>query len=120
MKARILPREEWSRLDTGFPAIGTTLRPDDSQVIVVEDESGKIVASVGTFRVTHFEGLWIAPEHRGNAGVARSLMKECVAAARKWTDEWVWGSSGTDHMDDILKRLGGKKMPVDTYIVPLG
>jgi hypothetical protein len=47
-------------------------------------------------------------------------MKECVVAAKKWTDEWVWGTSGSDQMDDILLRLGGKKMPVDTYIVPLG
>lgn len=118
MIARILPPDEWSKLDTGFPPIGTTLRPEDSQVIVIEDE-GKIVASVGTFRVTHFESLWIHPEYRGNAGVARRLMKACVSAARKWTDQWVWGCSGTDHMNDILERMGGKKMPVDTFIVPL-
>lgn len=103
---------------TGFPPIGTTLRPEDSQVIVVE-EDGKIIASVGTFRVTHFESLWIAPEHRGNAGLGRRLMKECFSAAKKWTDKWVWGCSGTDHMNDILVRMGGRKMPVDTFIVPL-
>lgn len=119
MIARVLPREEWSRLAvTGFPLLGSTLRPEDSEVVVIEDE-GRIVASMGTFRVTHFESLWIAPEYRGNAGLARRLMKAGVKSAKKWADEWVWGTSGTDHMNGILERVGGEKMPVDSFAVPL-
>ena len=118
MEVRTLSPSEWVNLETGFPPLGTTLRPEDSQVVVVED-NGKIIASVGTFRVTHFESLWIDPEYRGNAGVARRLMKGAIGAAKKWTDQWVWGCSGTDHMNDILTRMGGVKMPVDTFVVPL-
>ena len=118
MEARILAPDEWVKLETGFEPLGTTLRPEDSQVIVIE-EDGKIIASVGTFRVTHFESLWIHPDYRGNAGVARRLMKQAIIAAKKWTDQWVWGCSGTDHMNDVLIRMGGIKMPVDTFVIPL-
>lgn len=120
MIARILPREEWGRLSiTGLPALQETLRPEDVQVIVVED-GDRIVASMGAFRVTHFESLWIAPEYRGNAGLGRRLLKAGIKAARKWTDKWVWGASDTPHMNDVILRLGGKRIPIETYMIPLG
>lgn len=120
MKARILPKEEWSRLSiTGIAPIQETLRPEDVQVIVVED-GDRIVASMGAFRVTHFESLWIDPEYRGNAGLGRRLLKAGITAARKWTDKWVWGASDTPHMNDVILRLGGKRIPIETYMIPLG
>ena len=119
MIARILPPEEYGKLDvTGMVCIAPACRPEDVQIIVIE-EDGQIVATMGTYRVTHFEGLWIDPKHRGNAGVARRLMKAGISAAKKWTDQWVWGASGTDHMDDIMKRMGGVKMPVETFVLSL-
>ena len=118
LTARILPPEEWHRLETGFPPLGTTLRPEDAQVVVVEDD-GRIVSSVGVFRITHFESLWIDPTYKGNAGMARMLMRTAIEAARKWTDQWVWGASGTSKMNTILYRMGGRKMPVETFVVPL-
>lgn len=120
MKARVLPPEEWHRLRiSGITPMETTLRPEDVQMIVVED-GDRIVATMGTYRVTHFEGLWIDPEYRGNAGLGRRLIKAGIEAARKWTDRWVWGASETDHMDEVLGRLGGHKVPVSTYLLPLG
>jgi len=120
MNARILSREEWEKLAvTGFEQLGKTLRPEDSQIAVVE-EDGKIVATLGVFRVTHFESLWIAPEYRGNAGVVRRLVKAAVSAARKWTDNWVWGASDTPQMDDVIGRTGGVQLPIHTYMIPLG
>lgn len=118
LNTRLLPPEEWNRLQTGFPPLGTTLRDGDAQVLVVED-GDRIVASLGVFRITHFESLWIDPEYKGNVGVARRLMRAAVEAARKWTDQWVWGASGTAKMNTILYRMGGRKMPVDTFVVPL-
>jgi len=119
MTSRVLPREEWEKLEvSGFPAIGSTLRPEDSEVVVIED-GDRIVATLGTFRVTHFESLWIAPEYRGNAGLGRKLIKAAISSAKRWTDQWVWGCSGSEHTDDLFVRMGGKKMPVDTYIIPI-
>ncbi len=118
MNVRTLPKEEWNRL-TEVPNIGPALRPEDCQVLVVED-GNRIVATLGAFRVTHFEGLWIDPAYRGNPGLARKIMKAGVTAAKKWTDEFVWAASGSDHTDDIFSRLGGVKAPIETYIIPLG
>lgn len=120
MKARILPREEWHRLEvSGMAPMQDEMRLEDVQMIVVEDGE-RIVATMGTYRVTHFEGLWIDPEYRGNAGLGRRIIKAGISAARKWSDKWVWGSSGTPHMDEVLSRLGGAHVPVKTYIIPIG
>lgn len=120
MNVRLLPRSEWDRLSvTGTPVIGSTLEPEDAVVIVVEDE-GRIVATMEAFRVTHFDGLWIDPDYRGNAGLGRKLIKAGIDAAKSLgATDWAWATSGTDHMDDVLSRMGGRKMPVETYVVPL-
>jgi len=116
---RVLPPEEWHKLSvTDMTNIGPAFRPEDVQIVVVEDE-GRIVATLGAFRVCHLEGLWIDPEYRGNAGMARKLMKGAVSAVRKWNDEWAYGASGTDHMNDIMQRMGGVKMPVETFVIPV-
>ncbi len=120
MKARVLPREEWAKLEvSGIPQIGLTLRPEDVQILVVEDGE-RVVATMGVFRVTHFESLWIDPEYRGNAGLGRRLIKAGIEAARKWTDRWVWGASDTEHMNDIISRIGGKPLPIQTHIIHMG
>ena len=120
MIARVLPESEWSKLAvTGFAQIGPTLRPEDVQIIVVEDGS-KIVATMGVLRVTHFESLWIDPAYRGNAGLGRRLLKAGIQAARKWTDSWVWGASDTERMDKIIGRTGGKYLPITSYVIPIG
>lgn len=119
MKARVLPREEWHRLSiTGAPVICSTLRPEDAEVIVIE-EGDKIIATMEAFRATHFDGLWIDPEYRGNAGVGRRLIKAGIESVGKWATDWVWGASGSEHMDDVLERLGGIKTPVTSYVVPI-
>ncbi len=112
--------EEWSKLDvTQSLQIGPTLRPEDVQVVVVED-GDRIVSSMVVMRVVHLESLWIEEKHRGNPSVARKLMKKAIEAARVWSSTWVWGCSDTDRMDSIIKRVGGQRIPVDSYIIPLG
>jgi hypothetical protein len=118
MKARILPPSEWHRLDvTQLAQIGGTMRPEDIDIAVVEDK-GEIVSTMAILRVTHFESLWISPKHRGNAGMTRRLLKVAVKAAKPAM--WAWGCSDTEHMADVIQRIGGIKVPVESYIIPLG
>jgi hypothetical protein len=120
MIARILPREEWGKLDvTALPQIGPTLRPEDVQIAVVEDQD-KIVATMAVLRVAHLESLWIAPEYRGNAGLGRRLLKTAIKAAKLWTDSWIWGASDTAHMDDVIGRVGGVPLPLNSFMIPIG
>lgn len=119
MRARVLPREEWGRLEvTKLPQIGPQMRPEDVQIVVVE-AGDRIISTMAVLRVTHFESLWIDPEYRGNPGMARHLIKEALSAGRKWSD-WAWGASDTEHMTDIIERIGGVPLPVNSFIIPLG
>lgn len=120
MKARVLPPEEWDRLGvTNLPPITPYVRPQDIEVVVVED-GDKIVASMAVMRLTHFEGAWIDPQYRGNAGLVRMLLHSATEEARAWTDNWVIAGAADDRMRDILARLGGVKIPMDTYALGLG
>jgi GNAT superfamily N-acetyltransferase len=117
MKARVLPREEWSRLErTGFPLF-PGVRPEDIVVVVVEDDE-KVVASVTILRATHFENLWLDPEQR-NAGVSRALLRAAIGAAHQWTDDWVFATAADDRMRDMLNRVGAIRIPVDPYVLAL-
>ena len=119
MIGRVLSKDEWGRLDvTELPQI-SSVKPKEIDVVVVEHD-GKIVASMEVLRVTHFESLWIDPEHRGNPALARQLLKTAITSSQQWEDRFAWGASATDHMSDILERVGGTKLPIESFILALG
>ncbi len=123
MKARILRPEEWSRLNTpDLPALLPYVEPQNIAVVVVEDEAGEIMACVSVMQVTHFEGLWIKPERRGNAGIFRALIRQAYAVPRVRGERWVFGGAGLhdDKMDVVCRRLGGKPLPLEFYAMPVG
>lgn len=122
MKARILPPEEWSRINSpSLPELLPYCEPRNIAVCVVENED-EILASVCALQVTHFEGLWIKPEHRGNAGVFRSLIREAYAVPRARHEQWVLGGAadGDERMDTLCGRLGGQRLPLKFYVMPVG
>ena len=120
MKSRILPKEEWGKLDvTGLPQIGPTMDPADVQVVVVE-EDGKVVATMGLFRAVHLEGLWIDEDHKGKAGTVRALLRETFDAGRRFGAEWMWGTSETSRMASILEKMNGIEIPAKSFIIPVG
>lgn len=95
------------------------LKPEDVDVVVVEDDAGEVMASLAVMRVVHLEGLWIDPAAK-NAGVARGLLREAVRVAEKWCSSgWVFGGAADDRMRDLLERLGGARVPMDTYALHL-
>jgi ribosomal protein S18 acetylase RimI-like enzyme len=124
MNARILPIEEWGKLDAsaGLPTLLAHCEPQNTAVIVVEDGAGIIVACIATLRVTHFEGLWISPEYRGNPGVFRALIREAYAIPRSRRESWVIGGAedGDERMGDLCRRLGGHPLPVEFFAMPVG
>lgn len=123
MNARILPPEEWNRIKSpGLPELMLYTEPENVTIIVVEDDQGEIVASVCAMRVTHFEGLWIEPEQRGNAGVFRSLIRQAYAVPRNRGEQWVLGGAQDDDakMMQVCARLGGRQIPVAFFAMPVG
>jgi hypothetical protein len=123
MKARVLEPHEWVRVtNPGLPELLAYTEPQNISVVVVEDEEGEIVASVCALQVTHFEGLWLDEEHRGNAGVFRALIREAYALPRSREERWVFGGAedGNDQMSALCTRLGGRALPVKFYVMPVG
>ncbi len=93
--------------------------PGDVDVVVVEDE-GQVVACMTVLRAVHLEGVWIEPNHR-KAGVTRSLLRLSVKLATHCGARWAFAGSadGDRHMPVVLSKLGGVKVPMDTYVLPL-
>lgn len=113
MKVRVLDPEEWARLQAEQHAPSMPfVDPGGMEVIVVENEVGDVVACLSVLTVTHLEGLWIAPEHRGRGGVLRALLRAGGELASG--EAWVMGAhaDGDEAMRGYLERLGGIPMPV--------
>lgn len=126
MIARVLPKAQWPA-DHEPPPLLKFIPEDEIAMVVVQDGKGKIVARWYVFQATHFEGLWIDPEFRGNAGVIRPLLRQAYALPLMRGERWAFsgaaiGSDGTfdDKVDYLLQRLGGQLQPVRTYVVPVG
>lgn len=117
--ARILPRDEWSKLEGSNAPLFGWVNPGDVDIIVVEDD-GRIVACLTVLRVTHFEGLWVDPERKG-IGAARALLRQAMELARVRGDQWAMGAAekGDIRMARLLDRLGGKILPIDPYVLAI-
>lgn len=118
MRTRILPREEWSRLDPAATAFYETMAPEDVAVVVVEEDEG-IVARMAVIRVPHFESFWMASHVEGNAGVTRSLLRAATKQARKWAPKWILANAENDAMCKTLERLNGEWLPIHTFMLSL-
>lgn len=113
MIARVLPPEEWGRLD--HPPALPGIRPGDIIVNVVEDK-GEILGGMTVLRATLFEDFWLKSE---NPGVGRALMRASIRTARHWTDDWVFAGAADEQMTQLLKRVGGIQLPMELYILAL-
>ena len=119
MRSRILPREEWDRLEvTKLTPIFPDFRPEDTEVVVVE-EDGEIIASAIVLRVVHLESLWISPK-KTNSMAGKHLWRGVVESAKKWAGPIAMAQTGVNKVCRILEKLGGVKLPADSYVVPLG
>lgn len=119
MTTRILPPEEYFKLD-GTEAKDVWSRlPDGSQVIVVEHE-GEIVGCWIAMKVLHAECLYIAPEHRKKSSVGRRLLSALRTIAEREHAKSVWTAAMEDDVRGLLKHFGATQVPGDHFIMPMG
>lgn len=119
MTSRLLPREEWHRLEPGIRDALAHFDPELTRVVVVEHE-GEIVGNWVVTTLVHLEGAWVHPEYRKRASVARRLLKATMAEASKGSPRWVMTGAETQDVADLLtKHLKAVHVPMDTYIVPM-
>lgn len=123
MRTRVLAPEEWQDAKVpDLPDMMLLTEPQNVDVVVVEDDEGKVLASVCALRVTHFEGLWIDPSARGNPGVFRALIREAYQVPRDRRETWVFGGAkdGDERMRSLCSGLKGQELPLRFYAMPVG
>jgi hypothetical protein len=121
MKARVLPPEEWHRIQA-IPPFDQGLAlpdPDHWRILVVEDEAGEIVGTCSLFDTVHWDAWWIDGEHRGKAAVFRLLMD---AGLRELREADIGSVHATIHnlrpdLQAIVERFGFISAPGKLYIL---
>lgn len=95
--SRVLPQDEWPRLDeTLLQSIWRMLDPRYAEVIVIE-QNGAIVGSVALLTTVHAECL----SSNGTTSVGRALWSALRDRARAGGARAVWGAA----MDERMRRL---------------
>lgn len=122
MKARILRPEEWARLppDVELSKLLPLVEPYNMALTVVEDSDGEIIACQSVFGISIFEGTWIKESHRGNAGVARALLRQSFAIPRVRGEKWAICGMPNEKMGEYVMRIGGVPLESKFYVFPTG
>lgn len=74
MTTRILPREEYAKLNGTLLDPAWRSLPSDAQVVAIEQD-GALIGCSALFPAWHLEGVWIAPEYRKRVSVGRRLLR---------------------------------------------
>jgi N-acetylglutamate synthase-like GNAT family acetyltransferase len=119
MTSRMLPPDQWPRLDeVGAETVWKLLDPEHAQILVIED-AGQIVGTLTLMSVLHVECLWIKPSHRKGYGVMKRLLDGMWTAAHVKGVKALWSGSVSDTMTHILHRLGASEVPGQAFVFPV-
>ena len=118
MTLRELAVEDWGLLEP-YPLYRLLpfANPEFARVFVVVNDDGAIIGVQGVLSWLHAEGLFVAPEHRGKAAVARLLrhaVLECLGDA-----QGVMTGADTPEMEGILRKMGAIELPMRPFYLPL-
>lgn len=120
MTSRILPEAEYHKLaGTEAERLVPLLTPD-SRVVVVEQD-GTVVGCHVLQVILHAECLWVHPDHRGKASVARRLWSRVRSEVREH-----YGLPGFITMAvsapvrQLLAHVDATHVVGETYFVPVG
>lgn len=120
MTARVLPFDEWERLDEELDPILMNIQPGTSRVCVVE-EDGRIVARWILMPMLHAECIWIAPERRKTPRVGLHLLDLMKRTARSLGFARVVTASISEDVTKLLchPRIGAQVMPGLSFVLPV-
>ena len=121
MVTRLLRADEWPRLaTTGVDyATWSKLDPASAEIVIVEDESGRIVATWGTFAVRHVEGFWVHPDHQKRGAVLRRLFLGMRNVLQRFGMTHVVTGAQTTEVADLLQSAGATRLPGESFLLPV-
>lgn len=114
VQSRILPPDEWEKLRSFPPFDQQGLPSPDFLEIAVVEVDGQVVAFWCMFTAPHLEPLWIQPEYRQHAGVARSLWttvrQRLIAGQIPYAFSLIGDADFKENLP-LAARLGFEAMP---------
>lgn len=116
-RARVLPPEEFFRLQ-GLP-LYDTVAGTGSLVVVVEDETGTIVATWSALWTLHLEGLYVVPGCRHSPRVAISLYDQMFQALQDLGVRQVLTVTQDPIVGGMTEKIGGQKVDGDLWVIPV-
>jgi GNAT superfamily N-acetyltransferase len=113
---RILPVEEWGKVEHIFREHGGELPPPLASFIVVgESESGEIVFVCAPVTVIHVEHAYVAPEHRGH-GVLREGLNFVDDALRSTGIVGYYAFTQDEKMSHMAREFGMCELPFKVHM----
>lgn len=120
MRTRVLPADEWARLDGTSLGRAWRLLPTSGVTVVVVEHGGAIVGHAVLFHAVHAEDWWVAEDHRKKGVVVGHLVDAVkVAARQQGAGAFVTASDSTE-VTQLLGHLGAARLPGAAYAVPAG
>jgi N-acetylglutamate synthase-like GNAT family acetyltransferase len=117
---RQLPVEEWPRLaETVLCRVWDSLSPDHARVVVVEDDSGKIVGTCAVMTFVHVEGLGIDEHCQKQGWVWRRLMHGVGQIAEEIGVRAMVAAAANDEMSNYLARMGATPLDAQFFVLPM-
>ena len=114
--SRVLPAEEWGRLDgTELRDTWRALQPETTRVLVVED--GERI--VGHWVLMHTINAHACRNEAGHEGAA-ALMALAARVGEEWGVSRMLTSSESAGLSRLLRRHGAVPVPGDHFALPLG
>jgi N-acetylglutamate synthase-like GNAT family acetyltransferase len=110
LTARVLPVEEWHRMDEALDPLLAELSPVQSRICVVE-EDGEIVARWLLYPQLHAECIWIAPQKRKTGRVGLYLLSLMQRTAKTLGFSRVITGSETEDVTKLLAHIGAVPIP---------
>lgn len=117
---RVLPADEFVRLQAFEPFASQGLPHPDHTVIVVAEQGREIVGFWGLFNAVHVEPLWIAEAHRQRPGLVRRLWDTIVTVLAQHGVQTAFALIAYQDQAQNLpmaQRLGFARLPGDLYFV---
>lgn len=109
---RILPPEEWERLEgTELGPVRDKL-PEGTQVIVVEKE-GIIKATWMLAPLVHLEGF----SNTGGTGVGRALLRRMVSTAKEMGAKVVITGAIDQKIERLIHKVGGVELEAKMFAI---
>lgn len=117
IRQRILPPEEWWRVEHLEPfATGGLPNPANWRIVVVERD-GEVVAMCSLFDTVHWDLFWIAESERTNPVVVKDLVEGGVQVMDDYQIDMVHTTVplGRPDLGEMLERLGFAPAPGELY-----